>query len=268
MLQSGKIVVRTREMPSSPWAHSITLSHWTPLHSMATHQHDEAVICLVVGGEYEERTRGRAGLHTAGHALFCPPHEEHAQRISRAGARKLTIRPTGEALDYLADRTRLSEAPFVQSAALSGLAQRFVGEFRQDDAFAQIALDGLVLECFASFGRALRDASSAIPPWLMQARDFIESSSEHFTLDEMARALSRHPAELAQAYKQAFHQSIAAHARESRIRRAAALLAKTRQPIVDIAIECGFHDQAHFSRAFKQVLGVTPARFRAEKYKI
>lgn len=263
-MQSGKIVLRALEMSGSAWADSATISQWTPLHSMAAHHHDVPLICLVVGGEYEEKTRGRAGLHTAGHALYCPPHEEHSQRISRSGARKLTIRPTPQALEFLADRTRLHEAPWVQSAALSGLAQRFVDECRHDDAFSRIALDGLVLECFAGFGRALRDSSPVIAPWLVQAREFVESATEHFTLDEMARALSRHPAELAQAYRQTYRTSIAAHAREIRLRRAATLLAKTRQPIADIAIECGFHDQAHFSRAFKRAIGMTPARFRTE----
>ncbi|PYQ60569.1 MAG: AraC family transcriptional regulator, partial [Acidobacteria bacterium] len=32
--------------------------------------------------------------------------------------------------------------------------------------------------------------------------------------------------------------------------------------LADIAIEAGFSDQPHFSRAFKQVTGFTPARYR------
>jgi len=260
-MHAGKIVTRTRELSGSSWARSISLSRWAPLHTMAPHHHDEPVLCLVVSGEYEENTRGRSTLHSVGHALFCPPYEAHSQKISRPGAQKLLIKPTASALEFLADQTRLSTAPCVRSMRFSGLAQRFISELQQEDAYAQMALDGLVLECFAQFGRAL--TTSAIPPWLMQARDFIESTTDYFTLDEMAQALGRHPAELAQAYKQAFHTSIAVHARESRIRRAAALLTKSERPIADIALECGFHDQAHFSRIFKQLMGVTPARFRS-----
>ena len=260
-MHAGKIVTRTRELAGSSWAKNISLSRWTPLHAMAAHHHDEAVLCLVVSGEYEEHTRGRSTLHSAGHALFCPAYEAHSQQIARPGAQKLLIKPTATALEYLAGQVRLSTAPCVRSTALSALAQRFISELQQQDAYAQMALEGLLLECFAHFGRAL--TTSAIPRWLMQARDFIESTTEYFTLDEMAQALGRHPAELAQAYKQAFHTSIAAHARESRIRRAAVLLTNSERPIADIALECGFHDQAHFSRIFKQIIGVTPARFRS-----
>src|SRR5204862_7209940 len=34
-------------------------------------------------------------------------------------------------------------------------------------------------------------------------------------------------------------------------------------PLVDVACEAGFADQAHFTRAFKSAFGLTPARYRA-----
>ncbi len=33
--------------------------------------------------------------------------------------------------------------------------------------------------------------------------------------------------------------------------------------LVEVAIEAGFADQAHFSRMFKATFGITPARYRA-----
>ena len=35
------------------------------------------------------------------------------------------------------------------------------------------------------------------------------------------------------------------------------------RPLVDVAGDAGFADQAHFSRAFKSAFGLTPARYRA-----
>ena len=35
------------------------------------------------------------------------------------------------------------------------------------------------------------------------------------------------------------------------------------RPLADVAYEVGFADQAHFTRTFKAVLGLTPARYRA-----
>jgi len=39
-------------------------------------------------------------------------------------------------------------------------------------------------------------------------------------------------------------------------------LVETRQPLVDIALDCGFESQATFTRAFTRHVGVSPGRFR------
>ena len=49
-----------------------------------------------------------------------------------------------------------------------------------------------------------------------------------------------------------------------RIRRAAAVLATTDTPIAHVALDVGFADQSHLTRAMKAAVGTTPARFRAE----
>ena len=35
------------------------------------------------------------------------------------------------------------------------------------------------------------------------------------------------------------------------------------RPLVEVACDAGFADQAHFTRAFKSAVGLTPARYRA-----
>jgi len=41
-------------------------------------------------------------------------------------------------------------------------------------------------------------------------------------------------------------------------------LVETRQPLVDIALDCGFESQATFTRAFTRHVGVSPGRFRRQ----
>lgn len=47
-----------------------------------------------------------------------------------------------------------------------------------------------------------------------------------------------------------------------RIERAQGLMLATDTPLSEIAIECGFADQAHFTRQFRSVAGETPAAWR------
>ena len=41
------------------------------------------------------------------------------------------------------------------------------------------------------------------------------------------------------------------------------MMADQNQPLGEIALACGFADQAHFTRSFKQVTGQTPRSYRA-----
>jgi len=51
---------------------------------------------------------------------------------------------------------------------------------------------------------------------------------------------------------------------QKRVQHAEALLSGTQLPIAQIALECGFTDQAHFTKAFAKANGTTPARWRRE----
>jgi AraC family transcriptional regulator len=48
-----------------------------------------------------------------------------------------------------------------------------------------------------------------------------------------------------------------------RIQRSLQLMKGGRLPLAQIAVTVGFHDQAHFTRAFRRVTGTTPAQYSA-----
>jgi AraC-like DNA-binding protein len=48
------------------------------------------------------------------------------------------------------------------------------------------------------------------------------------------------------------------------IRRACGRLLETDDPLYQIAADLGFHDPFHFSRRFKQVVGLSPSDFRRQ----
>jgi AraC-like DNA-binding protein len=47
-----------------------------------------------------------------------------------------------------------------------------------------------------------------------------------------------------------------------KVGRACELLATTRRPIAEIAVEVGFSSQSHFSTRFRQIVGTTPLAYR------
>ncbi|WP_052025416.1 helix-turn-helix transcriptional regulator [Novosphingobium sp. AP12] len=55
---------------------------------------------------------------------------------------------------------------------------------------------------------------------------------------------------------------------EQRINEARQLLSHTTIPIAQIALECGFTDQSHFTNAFNRRVGTTPSKWRKEEASI
>ncbi|MGB3931850.1 MAG: AraC family transcriptional regulator [Sphingobium sp.] len=51
---------------------------------------------------------------------------------------------------------------------------------------------------------------------------------------------------------------------QQRISQAKHLLCSTALPLAQIALECGFSDQAHFTKGFAKSTGLTPARWRRQ----
>ena len=246
-----------------PQSRSLRLAHYAAHSKMAGHHHELPSLSIVVSGHYEERVRGRVSEHGPGNLLFHPAFEPHSQRFRAAGASQVLITPTQADLEFLSQHLRLGEAPYIQSDALRDLSGRLIAEMCSADTFSQMVVHGLTLEALGLFCRTSSRARTNILPWLRELKELIDSNfGETLTLDELALRVGRHPVHLSRAFRQAYGQTIGECTRKARVRSAAHLLLSSRRPISEIATECGFCDQAHLSRAFKRVLGLTPAAYR------
>ncbi|MGY0799705.1 helix-turn-helix transcriptional regulator [Lysobacter sp. A286] len=67
---------------------------------------------------------------------------------------------------------------------------------------------------------------------------------------------------LARAFRQHFGCSPGTYRRRLRLNLAAAMLASDAHDMSEIAIRCGYFDQAHFSRAFREAFGLPPGSYR------
>ena len=66
------------------------------------------------------------------------------------------------------------------------------------------------------------------------------------------------------AFRESFGQPPFAYITVRRIRRAQVIMLNTREPLAQVALECGMCDQAHFSRVFRKVVGISPSLWRRQ----
>ena len=98
---------------------------------------------------------------------------------------------------------------------------------------------------------------------LERARQFLDAEKLRVVRSselEAMTGLTRY--ELARQFRVKYGTSPYRYLLMRRLDCARAQLSRSR-PLVDVALEAGFADQAHFTRMFKTTFGLTPARYRA-----
>jgi AraC family transcriptional regulator len=69
----------------------------------------------------------------------------------------------------------------------------------------------------------------------------------------------------ARAFRQSTRTSPHRWLQQRRIEKAITMLSSKQLPLADVAIECGFADQSHFTRVFTKHVGVAPGQWRREQ---
>jgi AraC family transcriptional regulator len=96
-----------------------------------------------------------------------------------------------------------------------------------------------------------------------KVRDYIDS---HITgpilVSDLCALVRFSEAHFSRSFKRAFGQTPHAFVLRRRLEFAAQYMLQTDVPLCEIALRCGFADQAHFSKHFRQANGLNPSAWR------
>ncbi|MFN3227714.1 MAG: helix-turn-helix domain-containing protein [Hyphomicrobiales bacterium] len=84
------------------------------------------------------------------------------------------------------------------------------------------------------------------------------------TVEELAKEAGMSPSHFARVFKETVGQTPMSYVMTYRIEQAIAMMREPSRPLGDVALACGFADQAHFTRSFKQLIGTTPRAYRSQ----
>jgi AraC family transcriptional regulator len=239
---------------------------YAPKIKLPMHSHPHACFCLILEGTYTERYRQKAIECKPSWIIFRPTGEVHADYIDDRNVRCFVIEFGTEWLTRLDKYSfPMSEPAGFQGSSLVWLAMRLRNESRRADHFTSLTVEGLMLELAAEVARGSKRISERKhPQWLEQAKEILhEKFNERMTLASIAEAVGVHPVYLAGVFRQYYHCSVGEYARRLRIEFASRELSQTEAPLADVALAAGFAHQAHFSRTFKRLTGLTPAQYRS-----
>ena len=107
-------------------------------------------------------------------------------------------------------------------------------------------------------------ARGGLPPKaLRRVRDYVMAHlEESISVQSLAAIVGLSRYHFARAFKQSEGVTPHRFLLQCRVRRAQELLAGTELSLSEIAIAAGFSDQSHCSRRFRELVGLTPSKYR------
>jgi AraC family transcriptional regulator len=98
-----------------------------------------------------------------------------------------------------------------------------------------------------------------------RVRQYIQEHLDaQLSLEGLARIADISPNHFAALFRQTIGTTPHKFVVRQRVERARHLLERSRLPLIDIAVRCGFQDQSQFTTTFRRYLGTTPGRYKRE----
>jgi len=107
---------------------------------------------------------------------------------------------------------------------------------------------------------------TGLQPWqASKVREFIDGSLESkIRLQDCANEARLSASHFSRAFKATFGMTVIDYIQRRRVERAQQMMLLSDQPLSQIAVACGFADQAHYCRIFRDVIGLSPNAWRRQ----
>lgn len=244
-------------------------------HSFPRHTHETFAIGVIEQGVQATRYKRATHIATSGEICLVNPGEVHTGYAPHgAGWTYRVFYPDGALLRKVAGEVAGREhgVPHFSSPVIKDrqLASRILSFLKVLDA-SDITLEreSLLLSVLAQMIRRHGDAGCGRAVvrqkderGVKTAREYIDARfTGTVTLAELSDAAQLSEFHLLRLFREAVGLPPHAYLVQKRIDCARALLAQG-LPLAQVALETGFADQSHFTRRFRNIVGITPGQYR------
>jgi AraC family transcriptional regulator len=226
----------------------------------ALHYHENAHFSFLLEGGCVERKKDRYEI-TPGKITFYQAGEFHQVISVPQPSRRINLELNPvffEEYRISNDAVRLA---ITRNPDAKFLMVKMYRELQENDDFSIVSIQMLLLELVLQTARQRQETNW--PGWVTQIRDFLhERFSEKITLNELSIAANVSPVTISRYFPKYFGCTLGEYVRKLRIEKSLSLIKTSCLSLTEIAIECGFFDQSHFTRTFKQLHGFLPIYYK------
>lgn len=176
-----------------------------------------------------------------------------------------------ESIDRDPDRLQLVPEFRTRDRQMEAIAMMLLAELQQGNIGGRLYIDSLtnvlaihLLRQYAAVKPHLQTYKGGLPQrQLLQVLEYIsEHLNQNIRLADLASLINMSQFHFSHMFKQTIGIAPHQYLLRQRIEQSKKLLRTTDQPIMDIALECGFNSHSHLSKQFRQLTDMTPRAYR------
>ena len=244
---------------------TLTETLYTSRFDVPLHAHTQASFGCVLEGLVTEICESRV-LHCEPLTyIYRPAGALHEDHVHDGRTRCFTLEISPPYLKRLQEYSAVLNSPTnLQSVTVGGVFQRLYREFTRMDEVSDLMIEGLTIELLAEVSRqSYQPKDDSMPRWLKAANEIVRTQyAQPISITEIAKLVDVHPVHLNRTFRKYFGVTIGEYTRRLKIEYACRELVQSDAPISDISLEAGFYDQSHLSNTFKQIVGISPGKYR------
>jgi AraC family transcriptional regulator len=259
-LSEGKSTGKIIKSVNNNGAIIITAQYTIEECNQGMHYHENPQICFLFQGSDMERRDNLLYERKTGDVYFYHAGEKHGA-ISRQSVSKNTVIEFGKT--FL--RKHEASESQINKAVNNNLDAKFLilkmqQEMLIDDSVSEPAIQTLLLNLI---NYSNHSATKSPPKWVRLLDDLLNDRwNEQITLNELSIATATHPTTISKHFRKYFSCTLGEYLRKLKIDKSISLIKNSSMSLTEIALYCGFADQSHFIRNFKQLTGFLPKEFR------
>jgi AraC-like DNA-binding protein len=228
------------------------------------HYHEHAYFSFVTRGHCRHINKQETFDCSPDSLLFHNCYEPHCNTKSTGISRGFQIELSQEwCRKFEVDLDRLPSSVRVTSPNAKLLFYNIYKESKLPDDSSNLTIDALLVETFETIRGVENFSASGTPRWVKKIDEILhESFDQPLSLQKLSEEVDLHFVHLSRNFPRYFRCNFSQYIRKIRVEKSLSLLRNSSLTMADIAFTCGFTDQSHFIRCFKEFIGTTPKDFR------
>jgi AraC family transcriptional regulator len=228
------------------------------------HYHENAYFTFILQGNVIEGNKKEVYNCSAGSLLFHNWQEPHYNIKPEGFTRGFHIELEKKWFDNFAfDMDNLQGSINISNPDIKIILYKIFKETKIDDDVSALSIQGLLLQALSQMFRNDQVQQNKIPSWVNKIKEILHDEfHKKNSLEGLVKTLDIHPVHLSRCFPKYFQCSVGEYIRKLRVERSLSLLSDRKFTLTEIAFECGFADQSHFTRCFKEINGINPSAYR------